>query len=78
MIVEQVQPVANEEEANDMIAGWRELPTLLVAYIRETLYGQLELVGLFEAREGYLQKAQKSMKSIFKNRTCFSPKVVIQ
>lgn len=65
MIVEQIQPVDNEDEANDMLAGWRALPYLRIAYIRELRSGQLELVGLWECSDlGQLQPGQSNIKKV--------------
>lgn len=63
MIVEQTMPITDENEGNDVLAGWREVPGFQLAYIRQHASGGLEAVGLFDCSD-ISQKLAKRQKRV--------------
>lgn len=63
MIVEQTQDIANEQEGQDQLAGWRALDNFMLAYIKEH-NGKLTMVGLFRVSGGQIQRGQRKVKAV--------------
>lgn len=66
MIVEQVMNCKSREEAQDSLAGWRQMPTFMMAYIRDSERPGVgpTLVGAFQAANGKLGPGQRRIRTV--------------